>query len=289
MILPDAIRTSLAKGAKIDVETARAAMDDTGRLMIALLPCAAEYARVPISGFHVGAVALGTSGTLYLGANMEFPGHALSFSVHGEQSAITHAWLCGETGLEAIAVNAAPCGYCRQFMWEIAGSSGLSVLLRKDPGSDSLDYTDHKLTHYLPNAFGPRDLEISDLLMRPQDHRLKVDADDALVLAALGAANASYSPYSGDFAGVALQLDDGSIHAGRYAENAAYSPSMSPLQSALAMMNMSRRAQAPYRIAAAVLVETRGVKVSQRSATEAVLSSVAPGISLRCLEAVPET
>jgi cytidine deaminase len=40
-------------------------------------------------------------GNLYLGANMEFPNEALSLCVHGEQSAVNHALIQGETGLQS--------------------------------------------------------------------------------------------------------------------------------------------------------------------------------------------
>jgi len=47
-------------------------------LMGLLVPLAAEqYSTAPISGFRVGAVARGSSGALYLGANLELAGTAL--------------------------------------------------------------------------------------------------------------------------------------------------------------------------------------------------------------------
>ena len=52
-------------------------------LMIELLPLARTYSRPPISNYYVGAVARGTSGKLYVGANIEFPGHSLFFSAWG--------------------------------------------------------------------------------------------------------------------------------------------------------------------------------------------------------------
>ena len=59
------------------------------------------------------------SGNLYFGANYEFPGQALSFTVHAEQAATMHAISFGETGIDLLAVSAAPCGYCRQFLNEL--------------------------------------------------------------------------------------------------------------------------------------------------------------------------
>ncbi|GAL03699.1 cytidine deaminase [Photobacterium aphoticum] len=74
-------------------------------LRVALLPLAAAYSVAPISNFYVGAIVRGLSGTLYFGANMEFVGTSLAQSVHAEQSAISHAWLKGETGVKDITIN----------------------------------------------------------------------------------------------------------------------------------------------------------------------------------------
>ena len=56
-----------------------------------LLDLATCFSVAPISGFYVGAIAVGKSGKLYLGANMEFKGVPLSASLHAEQSAIFNA------------------------------------------------------------------------------------------------------------------------------------------------------------------------------------------------------
>ena len=293
--LRDLIGDDLAKGPMIPAETVHQVLDtfglDIGELMICLLPIAAAYARVPLSGFHVGAVALGMPpGNLYLGSNMEFTGHALSFSVHGEQSAINHAWQKGEPGLQALAVNAAPCGYCRQFMNELAtANTGFNILLKTNKDPEDYSYSMQPLAFYLPESFGPSDLGMTGGLMEPVDHGLTITssdplASDPLALAALAAANASYAPYTSDFCGVALQQSDGTIFTGRYGENAAYNPSFSPLESALALLNMNKAPQTPYDIVAAVLVETTA-KISQRSATEVVLSTVAPDVTLQYLQA----
>jgi cytidine deaminase len=227
-----------------------------------LVPFAKRYAQVPISSFTVGAVARGSSGSLYLGANLEFGGAALSFSVHAEQAATTNAWLNGEEGVAAIAVSAAPCGYCRQFLQELATASTLSVLVgEQEP---------RLLGELLPEAFGPLDLGVTAALLTPQDHGLRLDGD-ALVQEALAAANASYAPYSHGFAGVALQAAGGSVYTGRYAENAAFNPSMSPLESALVMRVLG--GDADDALTRAVLVEAPSA-ASQRGATAALLAVV---------------
>ena len=235
------------------------------QLMIELLPFAVGYSIAPISNYKVGAVSMGISGSLYFGANMEFTGQALSFSVHAEQAATTNAWLQGETGLQSLAVTAAPCGYCRQFLYELVTASTLQVYLQS--GQSAL------LTTFLPDAFGPSDLGVTAGLMSPQNNGqiLSPQNSDPVALAALAAANASYAPYTKTFAGVALQTGDGSIIQGRYAENAAYNPSMSPMESALVNLVLSGLDYDD--ITAAVLVENDG-PASQAAVTANVLTTV---------------
>jgi cytidine deaminase len=228
-----------------------------------LVPFARDYALPPISGFAVGAVARGGSGSLYFGANLESVGAALSFSVHAEQAATTNAWLNGEEGLAAIAVSAAPCGYCRQFLNELATASTLVVIID--------GHEPRLLGDLLPEAFGPLDLGVTAGLMTPQDHGLRTESRDPLVQTALAAANASYAPYSGGFAGVALETAGGGVYAGRYAENTAFNPSMSPLESALAMRALG--GDVDDALTRAVLVEASSA-ASQRGATAALLAVV---------------
>lgn len=234
----------------------------------ALLAEAAKFARPPISNFHVGAVARGGSGKLYFGANLEFAGEALSFTVHAEQSAVVHAWMSGETSIDAVGTSAAPCGYCRQFLNELAAD--LTIIM---PGES------RKLAELLPSAFGPRDLGVEGGLLQPRDHGLAVDDDDDLARAALAAANRSYAPYSHAYAGVALRARDGAVVSGAYAENAAFNPSLSPLQAALSQLNLAGRAWSD--IAEAALVRVDGL---HDNATRTVLAAVS-GAPLRILAA----
>ncbi|MGL5480727.1 MAG: cytidine deaminase, partial [Aeromonas veronii] len=209
------------------VATLKAAtgLDDRA-LRLALLPLAAACSVAPISKFYVGAIACGLSGTWYFGANMEFAGQGLFHSVHAEQSAISNAWLGGETGISEITVNYTPCGHCRQFMNELSTAKILKVSLPDDLSA---------LQSFLPHSFGPADLDITDALMSPQDHaELELQSEDPLWQAALAAARQSYAPYSQGYAAVALQFADGRIFSGRYAENAAFNPSLPPMQMACA-------------------------------------------------------
>ena len=254
---------------------------DIDQVMIMLLPIAAAYARAPISKFHVGAVAAGLinpskAPVLYLGANVEFAQQALSFSVHAEQAATTNAWLNGEQGLSRLAISAAPCGYCRQFLYETVSAQTLQIVLAQ-PGAGSAQ--SKLLTYFLPDAFGPNDLGVSGGLMQPQSNRVALSNPDPVVQAAVAAADTCYAPYTKNFSGVALQTAGGAIFTGRYAENAAHNPSMSPLESAVAFMNMASGVNSGLAITRAVLVEVPTL-ASQHDATVAVLSSIGPGVTL---------
>jgi len=244
-------------------------------LMIALLDLAKTYARPPISKYYVGTVARGTSGNLYLGANIEFPGHSLGFSVHGEQAALSSAYMNGDGGVSAIAVTAAPCGHCRQFMNEL--SPEIDVLVQgKAP---------QKLTTLLPAAFGPKDLGVTDLAfpVKEVDLRLPHAPSDELTKAALDAARKSYAPYTNAHSGVAISTRTGRIFKGSYIENAAYNPGLPPLQTALVPLIFAGESYAA--ISDAVLVETEGAAISQKSVTEAVLSAIAAGAKFRVVSA----
>jgi cytidine deaminase len=229
---------------------------------LALLPLAKRYALAPVSGFAVGAVAVGRSGAFYLGANLEVLGQALGATLHAEQAAVANAWQNGEGGLSAIAVSAAPCGHCRQFLNELAVTPYILMP----------DHPPQRLDMLLPHSFGPDDLGKQGGLMEPQDHGLAVDEPlDETGGAALAEANASYSPYTANFAGVALRTGQGAVVAGRYAENAAHNPSLPPLAAALSQLIL--RGQLFGDIVAATLVEAPG-EARQADFSRVVLASV---------------
>lgn len=255
----------------------------TDSLMLSLLPWAASFADPSISGFVVGAIAFGGSGALYAGGNLEFAGMPLGASVHAEQAAVTNAWFHGEHELTAIAVTATPCGHCRQFMTELidvdlpefGGPAHLAIFVPGRPATTLADL--------LPAAFGARDLGIVGGLLAGSEVPLtaRIDADDVLGQAALRAARASYAPYSRAYAGVALQTADGTTFTGRYAESAAYNPSLPGLQAALVDLALRRTNRGS--VTAAVMVEAPA-RSSQRIAAEALLASIVP-VPLRYVNA----
>src|SRR5210317_1999254 len=129
------LQTILQTGGMLSAKHCRVVMDalniSAEILMQRLLPMAKLYCATAISDFQVGAVAKAgmTDNTgdvaLFLGANIEFPAQALTQTIHAEQSAIINAWLQGAKRISGIAVSAAPCGYCRQFLHELEGSPNL--------------------------------------------------------------------------------------------------------------------------------------------------------------------
>ncbi|MEI7239413.1 cytidine deaminase [Pectobacterium brasiliense] len=237
---------------------------DADTLAFALLPLAAACAQAPISNFQVGAIAQGLSGNFYFGANMEFSAVQLQQTVHAEQSAVSHAWMRNERGLRAVTVNYTPCGHCRQFMNELRNAASLRIQL---PGRQPA-----VLSHYLPDSFGPVDLHIDTLLMDDVNHGATLQNVNALARLALDAANRSHAPYSKAISGIALETSSGNIYTGRYAENAAFNPSLPPLQVALNLMNLA--GDAPCTIKHAAVVERRHAVVSHWAISQIMLAEL---------------
>ena len=276
------VRTGPDRGA-IPAGEVRTLADREGKtveeLMLGLLGDASACAQAAISNFRVGAVVRGLGGGLYFGGNFEFLGKSLTFDIHAEQAAVVNAWLSGEEGIDTLAVTSPPCGYCRQFLNELDSAESLRIIIP--------DRRTRTLAELFPDSFGPGDLGLSGGLMLPQAHPLKLEepSDDPVVLAALQAAEMSYAPYTGAFSGAALLAADGGICQGPYAENAAFNPSLSPLETALVRL-LSRGKK--YRdIRRAVLVEQREAVTSQADAARIVLEAVAPRAVLDVVHARP--
>jgi len=86
---------------------------------------ARDNAHAAYSNFRVGAALRATSGRIFGGCNVENATYGLT--VCAERVAILKAISEGERGFDAIAVVAdtdaltAPCGACRQLIWEFCG------------------------------------------------------------------------------------------------------------------------------------------------------------------------
>ena len=233
-----------------------------------LLPVAALWAKPPISNYHVGAVVLGESGSVYFGANLEFPGLPLSMTVHAEQAAVAHSWSCGETAIQALAINAPPCGYCRQFLNELGCRDVIKIYL---PDREPMTVGD-----LLPDAFGPAHLGIQGGMMdnakQTSDFAEGASDDQEVSSMTCTAAAESWAPYSSSYSAVTLLCDDGSKVVGRYCENAAFNPSFAPMQMAFSLLNM--RGRHPGQIQKAWLAESRLGQISQESLSRLVLDSL---------------
>ncbi|KAH9326898.1 hypothetical protein KI387_007076, partial [Taxus chinensis] len=230
------------------------------RYLATLVKPTQDLARVPISKFHVGAVGLGDSGRIFMGVNLEFECLPLNHSIHAEQCLVANAAQHGECQIRFIAVSAAPCGHCRQFLQELCGAPEINILIADEHAETQ------SLLHFLPHRFGPDDLEEgTPLVFQPHYHGLSFESlhspeldptlsicesgegpkdgsingfsasEDLyqLRLAALQAANSSHAPYSLCPSGVALKTVKGKIFTGSYTESAAFNPSLSPLQAAI--------------------------------------------------------
>jgi len=250
------------------------------QVMLELIGLAKTLAQPSMSKFQVGAVARGVSGALYLGANLEFAGGPLQFTVHAEQATVINAALHGEAGLAALAISAPPCGYCRQFLYELATASQLEILLA--------DKRPTRLSEYLPGAFGPADLGVVGGLLAPQRNSVRLAASSgpdrraAVIDLALRGAQLSYAPYTGAVGAVALTTADGRTFVGPYLENAAFNPSVSPLQAAVVALMLDGRHV--NEVVQATVASRADSAVDHVGATRRLLEQAAPGAVLQeCL------
>lgn len=205
----------------------------------ALLPFATNYAYPTLSKFMVGAVVQDIDGNFYFGGNQEYAGLLMQYTVHAEQCALNHAYLSGARGVKAIIVNYSPCGHCRQFINELNTAKELKIYLPQIPDGAPL-------SHYLPDDFGPADLDISTRLFSDnQGRQSRFVGQKAQALASVQAEeHHCYSPYSHSNA-FALLTVTGSLdqdkaaeprhYVGRYIENAAYNPSFPAVLSAITL------------------------------------------------------
>lgn len=142
----------------------------------------------PYSKFAVAAAVLTKDGRVYAGpGNVECANYSLT--KHAEETAAITALArgaferCGRTFLRAVYIataglpgkpreKCAPCGGCRQFLWEFADEDTLVIMELPDGGRDI-----QRLVHMLPfgrgnrgphhrrdhaHPFGPANLKIKD-------------------------------------------------------------------------------------------------------------------------------
>lgn len=122
----------------------------------------------PYSNFFVGAALLTQDNNVVTGTNVE--NAAYSNCICAERAAILRANTIGYRKYKAIAVIAkrrdtdteevtAPCGSCRQMLYEISQISGHDLdVIMSTTKKDKIIIS--SITELLPLAFGPKDLGI---------------------------------------------------------------------------------------------------------------------------------
>ncbi|HUG31585.1 MAG TPA: cytidine deaminase [Acidimicrobiia bacterium] len=115
---------------------------------------AAENSYSPYSRFRVGAVAVGSDGSMFRGANIENAAYPATSC--GEANAVAAAVSSGVRDIEAVVVAcidaddveaAYPCGKCRQVMSEFDVKR---VIVAAGAGSE---VREHTLDEILPHRF----------------------------------------------------------------------------------------------------------------------------------------
>ena len=212
------------------------AMDTHGNRTLRYSPPPSAQHTV-MSGYPVGACVLGDkTGTVYIGANFEFCSHLVN-TVHGEQCAIHNAAVHGEPSVSKLAVNAAPCGVCRQFLVEIGPPTALDIIFCDNNGK----FESSKLSSLLTSSFGPEDLAKPGTtpptsLKHPEYYNVKDDSSDSEdVKEAKQMFRQAYAPYTRLSEGVVLQFKNGQKARGQSIENAAYNPGVSAFRGACSL------------------------------------------------------
>jgi len=268
--------------------------------MIALLSIARQYAKAVVSDFKVGAVAKGKKvndcgyANLYFAANIEFENRSLCHSIHAEQAVISIAWQHGEKGISNIATSAAPCGHCRQFIYELSHNQAFSILTPTNQTIEDLSYQSRDISELLPDAFGPSDLDRNQKFMQDSNKLESFVLNDGLstdplINEALAAASNSYAPYSENYAGCAIQTDDEIIYSGKCIENAAYNPSLPAFSAALVSLVMGQPKSQQIglifdRVKRVVLVENATL-ANQRDLSQSLLATCSKHLVLQSYQA----
>jgi cytidine deaminase len=106
----------------------------------------AERAYAPYSNFHVGAAVSARDGRIFAGVNVENASYPLGICAERAAIACAVAEGCKPGDLEEIAITAAPCGGCRQWLYEFR----LERVIFKGAGGEIVSRTPEEL---LPETF----------------------------------------------------------------------------------------------------------------------------------------
>jgi cytidine deaminase len=245
-----------------------------------------------VSGYPVGALALGKSGRAYGGINVEFPALGYGGTIHAEQFAVALAWQAKETQLTHLASTSSPCGHCRQFLMEL-GNPGLLVttVLNKHPDR----WTQQPLYRLLPNAFtlaSPGSNLLSPhnppAAMTKASEQPLQGLQKTLATLALQAFNRSYAPATPtEQCGLALKLKGSdTLYTGALLESSAYNPSLNPLT--VALIAILADGKDPKTIQHGVFVGRPEARWDMVGLTKMWTSLIAPGASIQGVEAAIE-
>ena len=252
-------------------------LTDGREVALLALDAAASLAKAPISGYRVGVAGIGAlSGDLLLGGNLEFPGAAISNTVHAEGFATLIARARGEHLAVLASTQARPCAHCRQVLAEMAGAWALQLI---DPQGHQLGLGD-----LFPWPFAPGDLgNVGARAVDGEALRLVsalsdgVPADVTEALAAAG--TRAHAPYSRDRTVVVLRLADSSLVSGAVLESVAFNPTIGPLADALVCLEAAGRGSAAIR--EAWIAVRRGAVVNHETPSRGLLAVVAPTVRLQ--------
>jgi cytidine deaminase len=279
------------------LKTSSSSFTDKTHLMKELVEHTGHLSLPPISNFRVSSAALGASGAIYVGVNVEFAGLPLPCSLHAEQFLILNALQHGETHLERIYISHLPCGHCRQFMCELQKSEKMEIHIVNMEGSFSLP-------ELLPHRFTPRDLlgEAAYFLLQDHENELSWSAESKIALdeeegegtslllmkemaaKALEEANRSYAQYSKCPSGICISDQEGNLYSGGVVESAAYNPTVSPLHAAL-VNGLIKGLKGWEEISHVLLVESATASVKHEHMVKEVLKHICPQATFSILSA----
>ena len=193
---------------------------------------------VAVSNYKVGACVLGASGKVYLGINMEFSSVLIN-TVHAEQCAIHNAAIEGETSIIKLAVNAPPCGSCRQYLVDIGVPTDLKIIF-----CENGIMTINTLEDLLPLNFGPINLGMTERVFSHPLWTIQnsgVNGNDEIQKKAVEMLTKSFAPYTKTPEGVVIQFQDNTHVFGQKIENAAYNPTVSAIRGALSIASLKQK------------------------------------------------
>ena len=256
-----------------------------------LMEHAKTFSVPQVSGRQIGVVAIGESGRVYLGTNIEIKGSAPSDVVHGEVFAVTLAKAYGEKGLKHMILSAPGCGSCRQVMRE-GGSEDTQVYFKAFDGKQAYQLS---LGQMLPHPFSyatatmnmytPPNLELMKGYRRyAQPNTLTHRASDL--------AEASYLNKAGKrWAGLAITLkppyNTHGILGGNVTTISGPNPTISPMQEV--MIKLAAQKIPFTAIDKATMAEPSDAEYSFIPQARLLLGLIAPQTKLRVAPLQPIT